>query len=476
MEWLTIIPVLLVVTILVAMERQRISGFMTELLMFMLRPLGVLLAAVSSVMAVLSTWIRREAQEEDGEPLPGAPARSSAPDTQSQDTQSLAVELRPVPGARPPYHLNRILCAVVLTVLALVMFPADVYLVRMSFAAMGLGGAVQTAAPVELDWMAASSLIACCTLWGIELCDLYRGTNLLPPQLTGGAMHRILRNTAFTSLGLILSAVVLLGIWRGMKLADANAPQPATSIAADDGSLQIGGAPQATASTAALESEPAAVEHGGPIGFDVFVATWVSAAPAVAIALGLLVAMCGIIFLLKYLAVILVGVILLPLALIFLALRMVEEILGTANILKDWLLEFLEAIGQSIIRNVWPPLEAYRDSLHRQARHAAQRRGNGHDARPAGPVPGPTEGPAGAAPLVTAVSGRNPESGAPFGAAPFQEPVLATAGSGAHRNGAEGHAGDNGTVDAARPRAATGNAPAGDGHPDSRSLEDWNWG
>jgi hypothetical protein len=255
----------------------------------------------------------------------------------------------------------------VFTALCGVFATAEVYLYKLTLAAMGMGSMTEDI-PVSVDWLAAGAVLSVAILWGAVLIDLYRGTHLLPTALTHGAAKRPLMILAWGSIASIAVAGLLIGAWRTHKLIESSTAQtPVAYTQTSDGGLQIG-ATQSTSqgnSFSAGVGSPAQTESGEKIEL-----SWIDiAAPmafnivlAVLILLASLVSFIGPFYLIKYLSVLVIGLFILPLAILLLVLRGVQEIVGTANILKDHLIDFLANLGGrilSVIGPIWDDIVAW---------------------------------------------------------------------------------------------------------------------
>src|SRR3569833_2490364 len=117
-----IIITIFALLILIGMERERISHVLIELMMLVVRPFDVVTRALGGLVAAVSNWMRREIQEEpEDEVVPALPAGATEPDS-SAIVQAPGDAALPAARVRQrAYHLNRILCAVIFPILAVIL-------------------------------------------------------------------------------------------------------------------------------------------------------------------------------------------------------------------------------------------------------------------------------------------------------------------------------------------------------------------
>jgi hypothetical protein len=359
---LTLIIIGTLAAIFVARENQRISEALSELVMFLVRPLGVVMSWVAQAIARLVAFIRAQLEEE-GPPAPAQPTPQEAPPNQAS-----AAAVAPVPPVHR-HHLSRFIGALLLTALTVLFGAAELYLNKLRIEALlGLSRSSQSAPPASVDLLSAGAMLAVSLFWGLMLIDLYRGTHLFPSQFLG-SMRKPLLILAWTCLGWSLATFAVLGVWGGLQVS-----QPVTassaSLPAAGGSLQTGGSGPGSD---VLESPGVTTVPSNPLEqneFDRFAAIFFGASLPMLVGISLAVSFCGVIYLMRYLGVGVLALLLVPLAVLLLPLRILEQVFLTVIGFCNRLLELIASLGRSILNTIGPPLKEVRNNLHRRVSRA----------------------------------------------------------------------------------------------------------
>jgi hypothetical protein len=374
MRVLAIITVSLVAAAFVAMERERVSSALTEVVMFLVRPLGVLMTWVGGAVTAVVQFIRAQLQEEDtGEAATGQ-NQAAVSEVAPTAAQHPGAPLMPAPDVYRR-HLSRFIGAVLLTVLTVLFGAAEVYLVKLSLAAMlGLPSADDAQFPSAIDWITAAAMLAVTIFWGMVLIDLHGGTRLLPEQFLA-RFRKPLLVMAWSAVGLSLAAMMVLAVWRGQQVATPVAAAP--TQAAATGAIEIpsaSGGASMPATSAAAHAPSAVVNDTGAEkagdGFSRFATIFFPAALAALTALSMLVSFTGVVYLLRYLAVLALAVLMVPLLLVLLPLRILEQLLATLIGFKDRAVELVARVGQATLNTVGPPWRDLRSFLQQRVHQA----------------------------------------------------------------------------------------------------------
>lgn len=404
MTVLLIIVGCVLAAVFIARENQRVSEAFTELVMFLVRPLGVVMNWVAQAIARLVAFIRAQFEEED-EPAPVQPAVP-----EGEAGQGVAATPAPPPSAHRR-HLSRFIGALVLTALTILFGVGELYLAKMSIEPLlGLPSNSQSAPPTTVDWLSAGAMLAVSLFWGLVLIDLHRGTHLLPPQFLN-RMRKPLLMLAWSCIGLSLAAFAVLGIWRGLEVSKpvmaATSPAVFTS-----GSLQVGGAAASTAMMGAPAVAPAPGDSAEPQWFDRFAPIFFGTSLTVLVGTSLVISFAGVIYLMRYLGVAVLALVLVPFAAVLLPLRILEQVFLTVVGFANRVLELIASVGHSILNTVGPPLADLRNYAHRRVR-------NGLSGGEVSDPPAGTRGVAATEPEPQAPPSE-PERGAPTQAAELQ--------------------------------------------------------
>src|ERR1017187_2064758 len=310
---MVIVLVVILGVIFLALHQVRVGAFLTELVMVLMRPLGVAITWIARAIQAVVAFLRKELQDEY--------------------TSGVLV--------------HRLIGAVLFTVLTAVFVASDIYLAKLTIGPMlGFPGSQDDKMPASLDWMAAGAMMAISLFWGLVLIDLYRGTKLLPDALTTG-MRRPLLWSAWMCLLLSLVSFGVLGIWRGLEIS-----RPV--LAAAPVGTELSGAPDQSAVAPANSGE----------GFDKFAPVFFGASLTVLTGASLAVAFTGVILLLRYLGMLSLIVLSLPLVILLLPLRVLEQVIATINGLLSHALEIVAGVGRSVVNAIGPPIKDVRDAAH----------------------------------------------------------------------------------------------------------------
>jgi len=346
-NWLVVIAGGIGLAVLVAAERETLRHLTTQIIMLLGQPLLVLMQWVGRALAALGAFIRAQANEE--ETAAEGPA-SAEPSTATGR-----------PSGLRPHHLSRFVGALLLTALTLVCGAVETYLTKLSLGPMlGMGGGGDVALAGLLDWMGAAALMAVSVFWGLILVDLYKGTFLLP----GHFLHRMrkpLLTVGWSCLTLSLTALAVVGIWRGTQVAPvalAAEAEPASAIEA--GSSSAGIAPLAAA--------PSDEQQVGRFSrfAEVFFPTSLSVLTGVTV----MFSFTGVVMMFRYLGLAALAALMLALALFLAPLRLLEQILVALRELKDRALDLAARPGQWLMETFGPPLGDLRCWAHARIRHA----------------------------------------------------------------------------------------------------------
>jgi len=346
-NWLVVITGGIGLAVLVAAERETLRHLTTQIIMLLGQPLLVLMQWVGRALAALGGFIRDQANEEE---------------TSSEDPASAQP---PTASRRPsglrPHHLSRFVGAILLTALTLVCGAVETYLTKLSLGPMlGMSGGGDMALAGLLDWMGAAALMAVSVFWGLVLVDLYKGTFLLPRHFLY-RMRKPLLTVGWSCLTLSLTALAVVGIWRGTQVA----PVALAAEAEPAGVIDTGSGGPAAAPLAAV---PADEQQPGKFSrfAEVFFPTSLSVLTGVTV----LFSFTGVVMMFRYLGLAALAALMIPLALLLGPLRLLEQILVALRELKDRVLDLAACPGQWLVETFGPPLGDLRRWAHARIHRA----------------------------------------------------------------------------------------------------------
>lgn len=358
------IIVFLAAAAFVSLAHDQVLSAMQEFLMLLIRPLGILLTWISSALQALVRFIRAQHHEESGRDTPSTVrlADSMEPDGNSDahdQTHSVAAglgELRPITS---PHDLSKFIGAVVFTALTALFGAAEYYLARMALAAMmGIPSDVNPA--FSPDVFSAVAMLAVSAFWGLILIDVYRGTHLLP-ELFLLKFRKPLKLMAWSAIVCSLAALMVLAAWRGIQVAK---PVRAASLPMAEQTLTINGTtPTAPTASVSPQSESLLMDDGSS-GFSAFAIIFFPAALAGLVGLSMVLSFTGVIYLLRYVGLLVLALAAIPLIGLLLPLRLFEQVLLTLSRLAAILVGLIARFGTGTINTFGPPLSQFRAWAH----------------------------------------------------------------------------------------------------------------
>jgi hypothetical protein len=399
MTWLTVLAVI-GVALIITLERDRLREVARVALLVVTG--GVLIAPLRDVLerGVARMRVFLAGQLAHGEPAEAAAgiaataATVAAADRAEADARAANNQAPRASHGR--YHVTRIIIAFVLTgiLAAVIAFEWTFGLYTLPGL---LGTPVDGGLPKGLTWIATIALLACAILWGLILLEAVGYTHFMPEF--NERAKPVFRTLAIVALSLVLTVAVTMGVWRARQVAQPVDVAPASSLQADD----AGGAVIETDGNAGSLSSPAGDLPAD--GLDTTARVVVGGVlPALVMVSGA-VAFTGLIWLAKYVAVALLGTVLMALGLLLLVIRIFDNLVAHLILAVQHLIDWIAALGQRVVDTIWPPIESLRDAVHRKIAAWARRWS------PGGPEPVLNE-PAGVgAPAAAGVSGAGaPES------------------------------------------------------------------
>jgi hypothetical protein len=362
--------------ILVGWFHQHLEEFFRWALSLLQEPFHLLSDGLATVMTSLRNWIRAQlgydraqdqAAERAGEPTPSGDSSSEWNPLEAHGGTTrprAAANEGPAAGASergvlsPRRHLQYIIGGILYTAAFLAFVYADFWLIVLTLQAFGLE-TVATRIPASAALLTAAAFIGVAVFWGLVLLDLLGVTHLAPWDRLGIGARRMMIRIAWTCIGLSLILCLLFGIWRGITSSESLPTQTSEAVALESGGIEVS-SPGREASRSVGGDVNDFSYSTGPGGGST-ASRWEASIPV--ISLGLLPVLVsisavwsgiGVATLIHYLAVILAGVILIPLALLNLTMRIMMALCNAAFGAIQAILRLLHSMGRGLIEFLRP--------------------------------------------------------------------------------------------------------------------------